>query len=73
VLRHTGGWADRLRTAALERGRYLDARRLSSLHYARTPATAVRTALRLARAYRASRSGAAASSPAGDVAAGRGR
>ena len=37
----TGGWAERLRTAALEDGRYLDGRRLMEIGYADTAEEAV--------------------------------
>ena len=40
----TGGWAERLRTAALEDGRYLDGRRLMEITYAETAVEAVEAA-----------------------------
>jgi uncharacterized protein (TIGR00725 family) len=40
----TGGWAERLRTAALEDGRYLDGRRLMEIAYADTAEAAVELA-----------------------------
>jgi len=40
----TGGWAERLRTAALEDGRYLDGRRLMEITYAETAGEAVEAA-----------------------------
>ena len=40
----TGGWAERLRTAALEDGRYLDGRRLMEIGYADTADEAVEAA-----------------------------
>jgi uncharacterized protein (TIGR00725 family) len=40
----TGGWAERLRTAALEDGRYLDGRRLMEITYAETADEAVEAA-----------------------------
>ena len=40
----TGGWAERLRTTALDEGRYLDARQLMEITYVDTAKAAVETA-----------------------------
>ncbi|MEA4907682.1 MAG: TIGR00725 family protein [Chloroflexi bacterium] len=47
ALSSSGGWAERLRQAALEDGAYLDARQLMQIHYAETPEEAVRLAFEL--------------------------
>lgn len=45
ALRSSGGWAGRLREAALENGAYLDERHLMEIAYAETPAEAVTLAI----------------------------
>lgn len=55
ALLGSGGWAERLREAAFEGGRYLDARRTAEIRYARDPVRAVEEALELAEARRARR------------------
>jgi uncharacterized protein (TIGR00725 family) len=47
AIEPTGGWAGRLRSAALEDGSYLDGRKLVRLRYAATPAEGVRLAVEL--------------------------
>jgi uncharacterized protein (TIGR00725 family) len=44
ALASTGGWANRLQTAALEDGAYLDERRLMKITYVQTPEEAVKAA-----------------------------
>ena len=44
ALASTGGWAERLRSTALEDGRYFDGRRLMELQYAETAEEAVELA-----------------------------
>lgn len=45
ALSSSGGWANRLREAALENGAYLDKRHLMEIVYAETPAEAVTLAM----------------------------
>jgi uncharacterized protein (TIGR00725 family) len=47
ALASTGGWANRLQTAALEDGAYLDERHLMKISYVQTPEEAVKTAFAL--------------------------
>ena len=44
ALATTGGWAERLQSAALESGAYLDERKLMQISYAQSPEEAVRLA-----------------------------
>ena len=47
ALASTGGWAERLQTAGLENGSYLDDRHLMKITYAQTPQEAVKAAFTL--------------------------
>ncbi len=47
ILEGTGGWSDRIREIAYD-GKHLDEAHRATLHFAKTPAEAVETALRLA-------------------------
>lgn len=47
AIRSTGGWAERLETAVLEKGAYLDSRKLMKIIYVDTPIRAVEAAYEL--------------------------
>ncbi|MCC6778199.1 MAG: TIGR00725 family protein, partial [Hyphomicrobiales bacterium] len=47
AMETTGGWAERLKTAALDGGQHLDQRRLMTINYAREAAEAVDRAFAL--------------------------
>lgn len=50
ALETTGGWASRLHTAAYDDGRYLDNKRMSEIHYCKSPEDAVAMAIKLSDA-----------------------